>query len=334
MINVISTFSGCGGSCLGYKKAGFNILLATDWEINVIKTYQMNIPDVPVLQADIRNLTGNDILNKTGLAVGQLDILDGSPPCTPFSLAGLRDKSWNRSYEHVGDHKKQISTDLFFEFIRLVNEIKPKIFLAENVKGLIIGKAKGYFNRILKTMRELDYDVKAYLLNAKDFEVPQSRERIFFIGIRKDIAPNISRDIKKFLKTFPQITFRQAVAGLENTAEELKAASLQPDHVKSKLLYLLKEGQASCDIDPTGNGWNSIRLSYDKPSPTVTGQAHLLYHPIEHRKITTAEIKRLCSFPDDYKFLSTIEARTRLGNSVPPNMIYHIAEALKVYLTE
>jgi DNA (cytosine-5)-methyltransferase 1 len=331
LINVISTFAGCGGSCLGYKKAGFNILLATDWEENAVKTYKMNMPDIPVLQKDIRNVTGKELLEKTGLAVGQLDILDGSPPCTPFSLAGLRDKGWNRSYAHVGDQKKQISTDLFFEFIRLINEIKPKIFIAENVKGLIIGKAKGYFNRILKMMRELDYDVKAYLLNAKHFEVPQSRERIFFIGIRKDLNNKIPTNI--ILKTFPEITFRQAVRGLINTPEELKAAALGDNAVKSKMLYLMKEGQQSSNIDPTGYGWNSIRISYDKPSPTITGQAHLMYHPTEHRKLTTAELKRLCSFPDDFKFLSTLEARTRLGNSVPPNLIFHIAEALKVYLT-
>jgi len=331
LINVISTFSGCGGSSLGYKKAGFNVLLATDWEINAVKTYQMNIPDTPVLHKDIRNVTGKELLEKTGLAVGQLDVLDGSPPCTPFSLAGLREKSWNRSYEHVGDHKKQISTDLFFEFIRLINEIKPKIFIAENVKGLIIGKAKGYFNRILKTMRELDYDVKALLLNAKHYEVPQSRERIFFIGMRKDLNNKIPTNL--ILKTFPEITFRQAVRGLVNSPEELKIAQLHPDAVKSKMLHMMKEGQQSSKIDPSGYGWNSIRLSYDKPAPTITGQAHLLYHPTEHRKLTTSELKRLCTFPDNFRFLSPIEARTRLGNSVPPNLIYHIARALKVYLS-
>jgi len=329
LINVISTFSGCGGSSLGYKRAGFNVLLATDWEINAVKTYQMNIPDTPVLHKDIRNVTGKELLEKTGLAVGQLDVLDGSPPCTPFSLAGLREKSWNRNYEHVGDHKKQISTDLFFEFIRLINEIKPKIFIAENVKGLIIGKAKGYFNRILKMMRELDYRVFALLLNAKYFEVPQSRERIFFIGFRKDFKiPD-----RLHLPTHQQITFRQAVRGLINSPEELKIAGLHPDAVKSKMLYMMKEGQQSSKIDPSGYGWNSIRVAYDKPAPTITGQAHLLYHPTEHRKLTTSELKRLCTFPDNFKFLSTIEARTRLGNSVPPNLIYHIAEMLKVYLT-
>jgi len=329
MVNVISTFAGCGGSCLGYKKAGFNILLATDWEANAVKTYQMNFPDISVLQKDIRNVTGKELLEKTGLAVGQLDILDGSPPCTPFSLAGLRDKSWNRSFRHVGDHKKQISTDLFFEYIRLINEIKPKIFIAENVKGLIIGKAKGYFNRILKMMRELDYRVFAFLLNAKYYEVPQSRERIFFIGFRKDLK-NIPTAIH--IPTHKEITFRQAVRGLKNSPEELKIAGLHIDAVKSKMLHMMKEGQQSSQIDPTGYGWNSIRLSYDKPAPTITGQAHLLYHPLEHRKLTTAELKRLCSFPDDFKFLNTLEARTRLGNSVPPNLIFHIAEALKVFL--
>jgi len=330
MINVITTFSGCGGSSLGYRKAGFNIKLATDWETNAVKTYQMNFPDTPILHADIRNITGKDLLDRAGLAVGQLDILDGSPPCTPFSLAGLREKSWNRSYEHVGDHKKQISTDLFFEFIRLIQEIKPKIFIAENVKGLIIGKAKGYFNRILQTMRNLDYKVFAFLMNAKHYEVPQSRERIFFIGFRKDLK-NIPD--KLLFKTHKEITFRQAVKGLVNTDDELEIAKLQPDAVKSKMLYLMKEGQQSSQIDPTGYGWNSIRVAYDKPAPTITGQAHLLYHPIEHRKLTTSELKRLCTFPDDFKFLSTIEARTRLGNSVPPNLIFHIAETLKVYLT-
>jgi len=321
MVNVISFFAGCGGSSLGYQRAGCKVLLASDWEQKAIQTYKLNFPDTPVLHKDIRQVTGQQILSLTGLQEGELDILDGSPPCTPFSLAGLREKSWNKEYIHTGDQNQQQTNDLFFEFIRLIKQIKPRIFIAENVKGLIIGKAKGYFNLILSAMKRLDYDVQTLLVNAQDFEVPQSRERIFFIGIRKDIQQH---NVK--LKTYPKIIFSEAVKDIKIPEDDYNIALISKNNQSYKLLQFTKQGHSFSDIDPKGYGYNSLRLNNNTTSPTITANAHFLFHPTEHRKLTLMELKRLQSFPDDFKFLSIHDGRIRIGNSVPPNLIKNIVK--------
>lgn len=314
---VVSFFAGCGGSSLGYQRAGCKVILASDWEQKAVQTYKLNFPETPVLQKDIRQISGNEILNITGLKEGELDILDGSPPCTPFSLAGLREKGWNKEYIHTGDQKQQHTNDLFFEFIRLIKQLQPRIFIAENVKGLIIGKAKGYFNLILGAMKRLDYDVQALLLNAQDFEVPQSRERIFFIGIRKDIQQN--KNIK--LKKNPIITFRQAVKDLVNPTREIEMSG----YTGYKFLPLVKQGQSFSNVDPLHKGFSLGRIEYNKPCRTLLASScDGLFHPTENRKLTLSELRRIASFPDNFKFLSLSDARVRIGNSVPPNLIKNI----------
>lgn len=172
---VISTFSGCGGSSLGYKLAGFKELLAIDYNKNAAKTFKLNFPEVPFLLKDIKQVTNKEIFNITNLKVGELDILDGSPPCQGFSIAGKRDVNDNRN-------------TLFLEYVRLIKELKPKIFIMENVAGMLIGSMKQLFLEILTTLKSLDYNVKVKLLNAANYGVPQSRRRLFFIGVRKDLG--------------------------------------------------------------------------------------------------------------------------------------------------
>src|SRR6476660_2565306 len=190
MVNVISLFCGCGGSSLGYKRANCNIALATDFNPRALQTYKLNFPNTKIINEDIRNLTVKRITELTNIQPGELDILDGSPPCTPFSTCGLREESWNKTYKHTGERQAQATNDLFYELIRLVKELKPKTFIAENVRGLIIGKAKGYFLDIVAKLREIGYLVETFDINAKDFEVAQSRPRIIITGIRNDIIIN------------------------------------------------------------------------------------------------------------------------------------------------
>ena len=166
---VISFFAGCGGSSLGYQMAGCKVILACDWEKRAIETYQFNFPNTKVIKADIRSINEKQIFELTGIRPYELDILDGSPPCTPFSMAGNRQHSWGKSYIHSGDSEEQRADDLFFEYIRIIQILKPKIFVAENVKGLIIGVAKGYFKNIIANITKLtnnEYEVKAILVNA------------------------------------------------------------------------------------------------------------------------------------------------------------------------
>jgi len=182
----VSTFSGCGGSCLGLEMAGFEIVMASEFVEPARDTYRLNHPGVFVDDRDIRTVTADDILERVGLAVGELDLLEGSPPCASFSTAGKRDKAWGEVKKY-SDTTQQVD-DLFFEFARLVDGLQPKVFIAENVSGLVKGVAKGYFKMILRALKDCGYQVEAKLLDAKWLGVPQSRQRLIFMGVRNDLG--------------------------------------------------------------------------------------------------------------------------------------------------
>jgi DNA (cytosine-5)-methyltransferase 1 len=181
----VSTFSGCGGSSLGYRMAGFRVAWANEFVDAARDTYRANAPATTLDGRDIRDVTGAEVLDAVGLSSGELDLLDGSPPCAAFSTAGKRQDGWGtvNSYSDTA----QRSDDLFFEYARLVGEIQPRVFVAENVSGLVKGSAKGYFKLILRALRAVGYRVEARLLNAAWLGVPQSRQRLFFIGVREDL---------------------------------------------------------------------------------------------------------------------------------------------------
>ena len=159
---VISLFSGCGGSSLGYRMAGFRELLAVDFDRNSVETFRQNFPEVPVWMADIKEITAERIMKSCGIVEKELDVLDGSPPCQGFSLAGKRKVSDKRN-------------DLFLEFVRILKGIKPKVFVMENVTGLVYGKMRGMFKEIIRTLKDTDYNVKCKMLKAKYYGVPQSK---------------------------------------------------------------------------------------------------------------------------------------------------------------
>ena len=160
---VISLFAGCGGSSLGYQMAGFKELLAIEWDDNAVETFKLNFPDVPVYHGDITKLTGNECLRLAGIEKGQLDILDGSPPCQGFSTAGKR--KWDDP-----------RNSLFQEYVRILIELQPKVFVMENVTGMVKGYMKQAYLQIIKALRECGYKAKGEVLNAMYFNVPQSRE--------------------------------------------------------------------------------------------------------------------------------------------------------------
>ena len=183
---VCSTFSGCGGSCLGYRMAGYKVIYANEFVEEAQKTYKANHPNSYLDKRDIRKITAEDIFKITGLKKGELDLFDGSPPCSGFSIAGKREKHWG-SEKKYSDNKKQQVENLFFEYSRLLKDLQPKVFVAENVGGLVKGKVKGYFKLILQELKDCGYEVKAQLVNSQWLGVPQARERIIFIGVRKDL---------------------------------------------------------------------------------------------------------------------------------------------------
>ena len=172
---VVSTFAGCGGSSLGYSMAGYRELLAVEWDDNAVQTFRLNFPGVPVYHGDIAKLSVGQCLSMTGLEPGQLDVLDGSPPCQGFSTAGKRQMDDPRN-------------SLFREFVRLLRGLRPRAFVMENVSGLVKGKMKLVFAEIMRELKASGYKVKCRLLNAMYYNVPQSRQRLIWVGIREDLG--------------------------------------------------------------------------------------------------------------------------------------------------
>ena len=316
MVTVISTFAGCGGSSLGYKWAGFKELLAIDNNKNAVETFKLNF-DCPIWERDIKEVTGKEILEFCKIKKGELDVLDGSPPCQGFSTAGKR---------VILDERN----DLFKEFIRLINELQPKVFVMENVSGMMKGKMKGCFNQILKELKTTDYNVKCKLMNAMWYDVPQSRQRLIFIGVRKDlgIEPSYPKPNEYV------ITVKEAFKNIKNNKKEenwlldIKHTSIY------ETLKIMKCGESYSKYK--NQGYNFIKLNFHKPSPTLTktmwnkSSTNGLIHPIKNRKLTILEAKRLCSYPDNFKLTGKYEEQwARLGNSVMPKMMQAIAENIK-----
>lgn len=185
-LRVVSTFSGCGGSCLGFRMAGYRVAWASEFVAAARETYRANHPTPHVDERDIRSVTAEDILGTLGIAKGELDVFEGSPPCASFSMAGKREKLWGQEKQY--SDRKQRTDDLFTEWLRLLGGLMPRAFVAENVAGLVIGTAKGHFLEIVKQMRALGYRVAARLLDAQWLGVPQARRRVIFIGIREDLG--------------------------------------------------------------------------------------------------------------------------------------------------
>jgi DNA (cytosine-5)-methyltransferase 1 len=320
-LTVISTFSGCGGSSLGYALAGFKVLGALEFDDEAAATYRANFPGKPVVQEDVRKISGDELLNRI---VGEekaidfeLDLLDGSPPCAGFSTAGRRQKGWGEEREYSG--QKQRVDDLFWEFARLVDQIRPKVFVGENVTGLAKGVSKGYFNEILQLFRSKGYVVKATIIDSSLLGVPQKRERVFFLGFRANlgIQPSYPRPLKG-----KPMTVRQALEGVPDGPEE-ETVSYIPKSMR-ELLPLLKPGQDGSSIKGPGSWFSLSRLRWDKPCRTVQashGKAAgcACIHPEEDRRLTIPELRRVCAFPDDFVLTGPYHERwERLGRSVPP----------------
>lgn len=317
---VVSTFAGCGGSSTGYVWAGGKVLLAVEWDDNAVETYRLNYPDTDIYHGDIAALSVDEVLERTGLQPGKLDVFDGSPPCQGFSTAGKR---------MIDDPRNQ----LFREYIRLLRGLRPKVMVMENVSGMVKGKMKLLFAEILTELKASGYNVKARLLNAKYLGVPQSRERMIFIGVRNDLGIEPSHPKPQ---TRP-ITVGQAWRNISQQVPDY--LYLDTETKLGSIAHKIPFGKTAATI--TGSGFNVNRLGYNTVCPTITkpgwgvNSFNGQIHPNARRKITTAELIRLASFPDCYSFgqvnnfKTWTEAYTRIGNSVPPRMMQYIAEHIR-----
>lgn len=219
---MVSTFSGCGGACLGFEMAGYDVVWANEFIEEAQNTYRLNHPQVHLDGRDIRTVHHDDILSQTGLKVGELDLFEGSPPCASFSTSGKRDKGWGTEKKY--SDTVQRADDLFFEYARLLRGLQPKFFTAENVSGLVKGKAIGYFKLILTELRSAGYHVEAKLLDASYLGVPQARQRLIFVGVRNDLYDKGLRPV--FPKPLP---YRYTVAEVLPSVKQIKLGG-KPDN--------------------------------------------------------------------------------------------------------
>jgi len=316
----ISLFAGCGGSSLGYKWAGFKELLAIDFDRNAIETFKFNFPDIPCWQRDIREVTGKEIMNFCGIKKGELDLLDASPPCQGFSTAGKR---------NVNDERN----DLFKEFIKLIEELNPKVFVMENVSGLIKGKMKGRFIEIMKELKSLPYQVKCKLINAKYYSVPQSRQRLIWIGVRKNLGKEVSfpTPMNKILKIKDVINDL-----LEKDMNESIGHIWFDDEGKKTKSYFkalkARQGQRYAGRQRR-YCWNKPVGTLQTPGGRITIPGTLRNigcHPLKTRTFSIREYARLQTFPDDFKVMNHLcYGFKQIGNSVPPKLMEAIAKNIK-----
>ena len=321
-VRVISLFSGIGGSSEGYLAAGATVLASVEFLDYQARVYRDNHPETKVYEEDIRKLDPLAILADLGLKVGELDVLDGSPPCSSFSVSGKGAKGWGKAKSY--GNKTQVTDDLFFEYIRFVDAIRPKFFVAENVKGLLLGKNKAYLSYILKSFPK-EYSIKIFLLNSKDFGVPQSRNRVFIIGGRKDIVGD-SFDL--VLKRRPPVSAGRALEGIVPTKAELAESDISKYSIYPKLKKL---GIGESDF-------NLVKANPYRPSPTITatigGKGSNALHHWDNRRFTVAELKRLQGLRDDFSFDSVDPNRARegIGRAVTPPVTEAIANSIKEIL--
>lgn len=249
MVTIIDVFSGCGGSSLGWKLAGAKELLAVEYDENAIATFRANFPEVNLYAGDIATLSSQKCMELTGLNPKELDVFVGSPPCQSFSQQGS---------QRLDDPRGQ----LFREYARLLNDLQPKVFTMENVRGMISGHMKGSYLEIIKTLRGCGYKAKGMVMNAKYFGVPQDRERVIIIGVREDLGIEPSHP-KPFTKP---ITFGEAIADLKIPADE-------PPHKLNPLeltrWHQLAVGENKADKK---HGWHrisNVKLSWNTVCPTI-----------------------------------------------------------------
>lgn len=360
-LTVASTFSGCGGSCLGYRMAGFKVAWANEFVPAAQDSYRANAPDCYLDTRDIKLVQPEEILEKLGMGVGELDLFDGSPPCQAFSTAGKREKGWGEAkrYEHGAT---QCNETLFNEYIRLLRGLQPKVFVAENVSGLVKGVAKGYFLEILAALKACGYRVTCRVCDAQWLGVPQQRQRTIFVGVREDLNLDPVHPVPLAYR----YSVRDALPWIGKAIQD-PSGQFAIQEASGRPCFAIKAGSsAHCRVEPLPpsrqkpGAYGVQDVQPDKPYPTVTigspgndlavmvqsgarpkqysssspaimaGRTTEMRQGTEKRKFTIAELKRICAFPDDFILTGSYAQQwERLGNSVPPVMMMHIATAIR-----
>lgn len=327
-MQLISLFSGAGGLDKGFEKAGFKTVVANEFDPKICPTFRANYPDVKLIEGDIRNITSDEFpKHVTGII--------GGPPCQSWSEAG--------SLKGIDDARGQ----LFYEYIRILRDTQPLFFVAENVSGMMAKRHSEAVNGFMKLFDEAGYDVNLKMLNANDYDVPEDRDRVFYIGFRKDL------NIHDFEYPAPldyKPTLRDAIWDLQDSAIPAK----EKNHTNGDACKVANNEYFVGAYSPIFMSRNRVR-GWDEPGFTVQASGRQCQlHPQapkmekleknlqrfvpgkEHlyRRMTVREVARVQSFPDDYIFIydDINMGYKMIGNAVPVNLAYHVAMSIRASL--
>ncbi|WP_435149084.1 DNA cytosine methyltransferase [Candidatus Pelagibacter bacterium nBUS_32] len=352
-LKVIDLFSGAGGLSQGFRDAGCNIISAVEINKNLSQTFRNNFKKTKIFEEDISKVKSKDLL----VNESKVDIVIGGPPCQGFSMSGKRIRG-NGIF--LNDKRNK----LFKEFVRIINDLKPKIFLMENVPGILNifqGKTK---NQILSIFESIGYDAKVKVLLAADYGVPQLRKRAFFIGNNLGIdpeflfPPKINKDYITVEDAIFDLPFIKSGQGEFETIYKKKPSTEYQkkmragvkklyNHISTKhddkiinIIKMLKEGEGRNNLPKkfqtkSIHSGSYMRIIKNKPSYTITTRFDTppvgrVTHPIADRALTAREAARLQSFPDDFIFIGKrTHVGIQIGNAVPPLLAYEIAKNLK-----
>ena len=321
-MKVISLFSGAGGLDLGFEEAGFEIEWANEFDKSIWETYEKNHSNY-LDKRDIRKIPLNEIPECDGII--------GGPPCQSWSEAG--------ACKGINDDRGK----LFYEFIKILKDKKPKFFVAENVSGMLAEKHKDAVQNFIKMFKEAGYDVNLYLVNAADYGVPQDRKRVFYIGFREDL--NIKFEFPKPLSK--KVNLREAIGDLQDTA----IPALEKNKTNGVYCKFSNNEYMTGGFSTIYMSRNRVR-SWDEQSFTIqAGGRHAPIHPqapkmifVEknkrefakgkedlYRRLTVRECARIQTFPDSFKFYYTdvADGYKMVGNAVPVKLANIVANAIK-----
>lgn len=306
---------------MGYKLAGYEVLGGVEIDPEIMAIYRSNHrPKHSYLMGvqEFKNIPDS----KLPAELFDLDILDGSPPCSSFSMSGSREKRWGKETHFREGQAVQVLDDLFFHFIDIVQKLKPKVVVAENVKGLIQGKAKGYVKQIFAAFRKAGYDCQLFLLNASRMGVPQRRERTFFIAKRMDLNyPKIHLEFSE-----PEIPVLEAWQGITSRGKDRSTS------INYKYWLMCKPGEQFSKYHPKGSLFNIVKIPKNTPAMTLMGTQSNFFHFESMRYLSKDEFFALQSFPTDYKIKDDVTAGYICGMSVPPYMMERISKQIEIQL--
>ncbi len=353
MINAIDLFAGCGGFSCGFSQAGINVLLAVEYDKDIAASYARNHPTTQLIVDDIKNVD-----NKENFHPYMADIIIGGPPCQGFSTAGARIR-----HGFIDDPRNY----LFKHYFNIVKLVKPKIFIFENVKGIISYDSGRVFSEIRKAFETLGYKLQYTIAKAKDFGVPQARERTILIGslIDFDLQTEMEQTKKYLAEKEPgfltPVSVWDAISNLPNPTDTGVILNVIPNnaytrslHTQEPLMYnhvatkhnktairRMKEIAQGKNFKSLKEHVKSVhsgsygRLVKDGIAPTITTRFDTpsgggFIHPVQNRTLTPREAARIQSFPDEFQFIgSKTSVCKQIGNAVPPKMAYFFAIMLK-----